>query len=252
MRIDFPKTEQIPDLKQLWQRVFRDSDAFLDSFFALGFSPDHCLCAMEENKLLGAMYWLDHSCRDRKIAYLYAVATAPEARGQGICRNLTQQARHVLTRQGYAGIVLVPAEPGLFAMYEKLGFTPSSGVKEIACLSGKTPLSLRALGPAEYNSLRNSLLPEGSAELEAQALAFLASQAEFFTGEGWVLAAYRQKSTLTGLEYLGDSDLLPGILKALGCTQGTFRIPGTTRNFAMFAPLVPGEKSPVHLGFAFD
>ena len=82
MRIDFPKTEQIPDLKQLWQRVFGDSDAFLDSFFALCFSPDHCLCAMEANQLLGAMYWLDHSCRGSKIAYLYAVATAPEARAR--------------------------------------------------------------------------------------------------------------------------------------------------------------------------
>lgn len=252
MRIDHPNAEQTGALRQLWQDVFGDSDAFLDSFFTLGFSPSHCLCAMEEGRILGALYWLDHSCRGNKLAYLYAVATAPAARGRGICRSLTQQAKTLLTRQGYTGIVLVPAEAGLVTMYEKLGFTSSSGIRETTCLRGEMPVSCRAVGATEYNSLRNRLLPQGSALLGEKALTFLASQAEFFVGENWCLAGYRQEERLMGLEYLGEAALLPGIVNALGCSQGNFRIPGNSKPFAMFTALVAGEDCPVHLGFAFD
>ena len=252
MKIDHPKKTQIPALRKLWQEVFGDSDDFLDSFFALGFSCSHCLCAMEQENLAGAMYWLDHTCRGKRLAYLYAVATHPDYRGQGICRRLTLRVMELLRRQGYAGIILVPAEPGLVSMYEKLGFVPSSTLDLIRCSRGETPTLLHAVDPAEYNALRNRLAPEDSALLTKQTLRFLASQAEFFAGDEWVLAAWRQEQTLTGLEYLGSAALLPGILNALSCTQGCFRTPGSVRPFAMFAALSPGEKCPAHVGFAFD
>lgn len=252
MKIDHPKTEQIPALRTLWQEVFGDSDDFLDSFFAYGFACSHCLCAMEQEKMAGAMYWLDHTCRGKKLAYLYAVATHPDYRGQGICRRLTHQVTALLREQGYAGIILVPAQPGLVSMYEKLGFSPASPLGLLRCSRGETPTPLRAVGPQEYNALRNRLAPEGSALLGEQALRFLASQAEFFAGDGWVLAAWRQDQTLTGLEYLGSTSLLPGIVNALSCIRGSFRIPGADQPFAMFTALSPGENCPSHVGFAFD
>ena len=145
---------------------------------------------------------------------------------------------------------------GLFAMNSLPSF---DGTKEaaredamIAAPAAPAPMEMpeSAIQEESANSLLTDNAPEEGIPEPEEACRDLMEGVP--TGEGWVLAAYRQKSTLTGLEYLGDSDLLPGILKALGCTQGSFRIPGTTQNFAMFAPLVPGEKSPAHLGFAFD
>ena len=78
MTIDLPKPGQIPQLRQLWQEAFGDSDAFLDSFFSLSFAPERCRCVTEENHVTAALYWFDCSCHGGKMAYLYAVATGKE------------------------------------------------------------------------------------------------------------------------------------------------------------------------------
>jgi hypothetical protein len=79
----------------------------------------------------------------------------------------------------------------------------------------------------------------------------LASQAEFFAGEGIWLAAVREETKVIGLELLGDETGAPGIVAALGCREGVFRMPGDGP-FAMYIPLTEGAAAPGHLGFAFD
>ena len=77
-------------LRELWKEAFGDSDDFLDSFFGAAFSPERCRCAEEEGKLLGALYWFDVQVRQQKYAYLYAIATAKDSRGKGVCHALTE------------------------------------------------------------------------------------------------------------------------------------------------------------------
>ena len=83
-------------------------------------------------------------------------------------------------------------------------------------------------------------------------MAFLSIHSEFVIGEDFALAAVQQEGRLVGLEYLGPADKAPGIAAALGCTGGTFRVPGNDREFSMYYPLVPGAAAPAHFGFAFD
>ena len=72
MTIDRPRVEQTSALRPLWQEAFGDSQAYLDSFFTLAFSPDRCRCMTEGNRVTAAVYWFDCSCGQDKIAYVYA------------------------------------------------------------------------------------------------------------------------------------------------------------------------------------
>ena len=96
MIIKQPEPDQIPQLRQLWQEAFGDPDAFLDGFFQTAFAFDRCRCAVEGSRVQGALYWLDCAWEGQKLAYLYAVATRKDSRGQGICRRLMGTVHHHL------------------------------------------------------------------------------------------------------------------------------------------------------------
>ena len=44
MTIDQPSQHQLQQLQQLWKEAFADEDAFLDSFFRVGYAPERCRC----------------------------------------------------------------------------------------------------------------------------------------------------------------------------------------------------------------
>ena len=73
MTIDRPSDTQV--LRRLWKQAFRDSDAFLDSFFSVGYSCDRCRQLSLDGQLAAALYWFDCSLAGKPVAYVYAVAT---------------------------------------------------------------------------------------------------------------------------------------------------------------------------------
>ena len=252
MRIEHPGEKDVPALRQLWKTAFGDDDGFLDDFFALAWQADHSLCAREGEGLAGMLYWLDGSCGGQKIGYLYAVATAPACRGRGICRRLLEQAEQILKSRGYGAALLVPGSPGLRGMYEKLGWKTVTKVDVFACRAEEQLLTLRRVEKEEYAILRRAQLPAGGVVQEGKSLDFLASQEQFFAGNGVLLAGHWDNGRLITAEYLGDPQLAPGVLWALGADSGSFRSPGGGIPFAMEKRL--SEKAPEirYFGLAFD
>lgn len=238
-------------LRQLWQEAFGDSDAFLDAFFSTAYAPDRCLVQMAGGRAIAALYWMPHWLNDEKIAYIYAVATAKSHRGQGLCHRLMAQAHEILRSQGYVGAMLVPGNAGLGNFYAAMGYRYCSQVREFSAEASAFPVDVQNLSVTEYASLRKAKLPAHSVLPGEEALAFLATQASFFAGDGWVLAGFHQGDTFTGMEFLGDEGQIPGILAALDAKIGTFRAPGNDRDFAMYLPLAQDLKE-LHLAFAFD
>lgn len=250
MNIDCPAIHHIPGLRDLWKRAFGDEDAFLDGFFGTAFSPDRCRMLTLKAEAAAALYWLDCRLGENRLAYLYAVATAPEFRGQGLCRALMEDTLRLLRERGYAGAVLVPGEPALFAMYEKMGYQVLSGMDILSCRAGQMPAALRRVDAGQYAAVRRRLLPPGGIVQEGENLRLLESYAELYAGEDFVLAAVKDGASLRGLELLGNPAAAPDILAALSMEQGRFRIPGSTP-FAMYRPLTDAP-SPRYFGLAFD
>ncbi len=238
-------------LRQLWQEAFGDSDVFLDAFFATAYAPDRCLLQMEGDQAVAALYWIPHWLSGKKIAYIYAVATAKSHRGQGLCHRLMAQAHDLLRSQGYAGAILVPGSAGLGDFYAAMGYRYCTQIRELSVEAAASPLSMQPLSVSEYAQLRQNMLPENNVLPGSEALAFLDTQAKFYAGDGWLLAGYRQEDSFIGLEFLGDENKLPGILATLNVPSGSFRTPGIGRNFAMHLPFVC-DFFPGHFAFAFD
>lgn len=250
MEIRYPSDREIPGLRKLWKQAFGDTDAYLDLFFTRGFDREKSLCTMDGDQVAAAMYWLDAEYEGRRIAYLYAVATDETYRGRGLCRRLTEEAHRILKEQGYAGGILVPAEPGLFSMYGKMGYRTCAHVAEWSAAAG-TPISLTALTPAEYAARRREMLPAGGVIQEGKTLDLLAGMGKFYGGENVMLTAMREGDKVWIPELLGDRKKSPGIVAALGATTGKFRGPGEEIPFAMYCSL-DDSPAPAYLGFALD
>lgn len=248
MNIDFPASSQYPALKSLWAEAFGDEVSFIELFFASGFAPERCRCITINDDVAAALYWFDCETENRKLAYLYAVATAKAHQGKGLCRALMEDTHALLKALGYSGAVLVPGEPGLFGMYAKMGYATVNCIDSFSCTAAGTCHIHRAT-PQEYAAARNALLPLGGVRQE-MGLAFLAGYTELYIGTDFTLAGSRNGSSFTAMELLGNKDAAPAILGALGLSKGTFRTPGN-KPFAMYHSLTDSP-APTYFGLAFD
>lgn len=248
----FPEDRDVPALRKLWQEAFGDTDAFLDKFFFTGYSPDRCRVIMRETQAVAALYWFDCQWNGKKLAYLYAVATAKAFRGQGLCRHLIEDTHKHLLAQGYAGSILVPGSDTLFAMYKKMGYRAATTLREFSQKAGESAFPVKKLSAAEYALYRKAFLPADSIVQEGPALDFLETYAAFYAGSGCLLCAIRDGQTLIVPEFLGDDTHIPGILRYLNCREGTFRAPGKEKPFTMYCSLTGDPTFPGYFGHAFD
>ena len=231
--------------KALWSAAFGD-DGWIDSFFRTAFREENTLAIFREGQLAAGLAWMQTSCQGRKLAYLYAVATAPEYRHQGLCRELMAKTQEVLTSRGYDGSVLVPADDGLRQMYAGMGYRNFGGVENLTLPAGAT-VPLWEVTSEEYAALRRKYLPQGGIVQEDGAIEYLAESAKLYAGNGFLLAATEDEP----MELLGDASQAAGIVGALGKDRGTFRLPGTAP-FAMFRPICNDSWTPAYLGLAFE
>lgn len=251
---DYPTPQLSVQLRNLWKVSFGDDDVFLDHFFSTGFSPDRCRVVVnEEGTLLSALYWFDTEYAGETYAYLYAVATDPNFRHQGILRYLLADTHALLKERGYAGILLVPGDEDLRKMYTAMGYEDCTTVSTVISASQPVTVLVHAIDQAEYGKLRKKYLPKGGVLQEGASLDFLSTQYTFYTGPGFVMcAAPKTPELLLAPEYLGDTEVIPGVLCALGYAMGSFRVPGTTTAFAMLHPLQKDCPRPSYFGLAFD
>ena len=251
MIIKSPQSKQIPQLRQLWQEAFGDTDAFLDQFFSAGFAPDRCRCVTVEGQVAAALYWFSCQCGGRPLAYIYAVATAGSFRGHGLCRKLMADTHAYLKDLGYTGALLVPGDPGLRDMYRKMGYEDMTGLERFSSGAG-TPVSLEQVDAQQYGALRREWLPENGVAQEGENLRFLETVARFYRGEDFLLCAVKDGDKLIVPELLGNAAAAPGIVAALGCCEGVFSAPGDKEPFAMGLAFAPDFQKPCHFAFAFD
>ena len=239
------------ETRALWELCFGNEGGWIDAFLGTAFDPRHTRVLTRQGKLAAALTWMDACCQGRKLAYLYAIATHPDFRGQGLCRALMTQTHEALSAQGYTGAVLVPADAGLRQMYRKMGYENFGGIQEFT-VTASIPIPLRRISGEEYARLRRGFLPPGGVVQENGAIAYLEQSAQLYAGEDFLLAAAPEDGGLLGIELLGNWERASGILGALGLEEGVFRTPGEDKPFAMYRPLTQERWTPGYFGLAFE
>ena len=240
----------IAELKQLWQQAFREPMESIDLFFRTGFSPERCLYTQQDGKVVSALYWFDCLWEDKPLAYIYALATLAAHRGQGLAGRLLDQAHRHLAQKGYHGVILKPAD-GLFPYYEKQGYATSGYISHLEVETSSIPAPVKELSKEAYGALRRQYLPAGGVIQEGSALDFLHVYARFWEGPGCVLCTLQDEPVI--LEYLGDPNSAPGVLRALNIPKAAPITPGTDIPFLMYHPLTcSSEEGPSYLGLSLE
>lgn len=252
MKIDFPIPAQGMEMARLWQEAFGDSFEFIEGFFCTAYSPSRCRCVTIDGEIAAVLYWLDTEYDGQRFAYIYAVATKKIHRGKGLCRKLMEDTHAHLRIRGYAGALLVPQTEALWDMYRKMGYENCTSISEFTCAAGETAAALHRIDRDTYAAARRMFLPEGGVLQENENIAYLENMAFFYQGTDFLLCARKENRELYSPELLGNTEAAPAILKALGCWNGTFRIPGDQTPFAMFLPFRDDVRKPTYLGLAFD
>lgn len=234
--------------RALWKQAFGDSDAFLDDFFTVGYAPDCCGSIYDGENLVAAAYWFEMAMQEKKLAYIYAVATDESYRRQGYCHRLLQSIHQTLQDNGCDGAVLVPADAGLAKFYGSMGYLPFGKICHKAVkAAGKT--ELQQLTAEEYCLRRRQYLPEGGIEPGRKMLEFLGTFADFYAGDGFVCCAVEDFLP----EFLGQEENLPAIVAALGLESARVRLAGGNEDFAMYLPLSQkGKDVPAYFSLALD
>lgn len=250
MIIKNPTKKDIPALRSLWKEAFEDTDAFLDKFFSVGFCADRCRLLTVKGQLAAALYWFDCSWNDKKVAYLYAVATKKEFQGQGLCRALMENTHKHLQALGYAGAALVPGNAGLFSLYRKLGYQSFCPMTVHTEKPEKEKAALSSISWKDYEMLRKPYLPENALLQEGKTMEFLSTFARFYRGENCLLCGYEESGVFSVCEYFGSPERLPQIAATFGKTV-TARLPGDKMS-AMYLNFESTTHMPSYLGIRLN
>ena len=124
----FSRREDIPALSSLWSEAFVEDMAYPRQYFSGIYQPERVLVLRKAEKILSMALWFPGILRkgDKRVscAYLYAVATGKEYRGQGLAHRLLAFGEKALKEKGIEALALVPASSGLASFYGAMGYRP--------------------------------------------------------------------------------------------------------------------------------
>ena len=127
MRTRKTNPADIPTLMAIWSEAFaEDSRQDINEFFETLYPSATGFCAEDENGDVCAMLFalpqtIVKGEKQRKAAYLYAVATKKEKRGQGYCSAVMAYAEKELRKRYVEALVLSPATEERASFYAKRG-----------------------------------------------------------------------------------------------------------------------------------
>lgn len=111
------------EIVEVWTRCFGDEPAFVHSFLARYYAQDRAFLHREEGRVVGTCFLILCETELGHVGYLYAIATLPEYRRQGIAAELVRQALDHCRDLQLTAALLIPADDTLAAYYAQFGFS---------------------------------------------------------------------------------------------------------------------------------
>lgn len=160
--------DHLPAIRALWRTCFGDGEDLIE--LSLAHIPAERFVVLARGDAVLSMTAalpcgeiVDEGCAPRgKIAYLYAVATAPAHRGAGYAGALLGHALAVARARGEHAAWLTPASPALFDYYGKRGFARCSPEyaldADLEDIEAGPGARFSRLAAADYGRLREELL----------------------------------------------------------------------------------------------
>lgn len=116
--IGYKLDEKQVQIKALWKQVFGDEDLIIEQYLINHYSSCCTFTHCDENKIVAMVHLIPMG----DVAYIYAVATAPMFRNNGVCASLMQRALDFARQKKLRMAALIPQEEWLKRYYEQFGF----------------------------------------------------------------------------------------------------------------------------------
>ena len=279
-RIRLSTPEDIPALRGLWTLAFGDGGAYLDNFFDTYYKPERMIVLEQDSEVRAMTAWFDTTFvvpgwGEYRAAYLYAVATHPVCRGQGLAGRLLAWADGYFRTQGIPAVTTVPAEPSLHNFFASNGFRECFCHDEVLLspCSQPAPFTLESIPPETYAGLRETILRDTlHIHLPVEAVVYQAG-CSAISGGGLYAAETGSGVAILCAEGMADGRLLVKELlgQATACEEATkflhpllpgfsgiCRFPGRKTQFGMLKWLDKTLENQwdwdttAYLGLAFD
>lgn len=238
---------------KLWHTVFGDDEALVLEFFRLfAHTPHFGVCAELDGQIAAAAYcpggtdYLSPDGTVRHGAYLYAVATHPDHRKQGLAKEICLLLRNTAFEHGTDYVFTRPSEESLYPWYEeKIGAIPLLGGRfEAFHRTEGGSLTVKPLCFKEYAELREKLL-EGLPHV-SHSLAWLEweSLLHRFYGGGFyrvgdhIATVYQDGTTLQVGEFLPSptTEAVQSLLSATEASKCICTLHGDSHYVSVVSP----------------
>ncbi len=149
--------ERLPELTALYNDCFDDGAAYADLLFSRRIDLSLAAVAEVGGAIAGAFYFIPLTVCGKKGVMLYALGVTPAQRGRGIASQLLDFAGSYCEKNGLACLIR-PADNGLFALYERHGFTRRIRSKLSVYHGSEFGLPVRTITADEYHRRREEYL----------------------------------------------------------------------------------------------
>ena len=115
-------TPEQRQMRAMWGEIFGDEVEEIDSFL-IRHSDAIPLIHKENNEVVSMLFVVPLQMWERRVAYIYAVATKPEYRGRGLASKLlTEALQYIEKSREFDLAALIPSSTESKRLYERLGF----------------------------------------------------------------------------------------------------------------------------------
>ena len=219
-----------------------------------------CVCAM----LFALPQTIVKGEKQLKAAYLYAVATKKEHRGQGYCRAVMAYAEKELRKRYVEALLLSPATQDLADFYARLGFSRQMDGSKLMLNCAEAKGQATEIGVQDYAGLRETALWDIShVRYDKAQLEYAVSGGKFYclmAGYSMGCAAVKAGDAGTRAfvyELLPDQTILGALAEKLGAGQYEVQTAqdgqdGETWCMLKWLDKEYPEFEPVYMGFALE
>ncbi len=246
-------------LTTIWQHAFpEDSAEEIAAFLAKVSLEKECLVAERDGAVVSMVFLLPAQLQAATllpIQYIYAAATLPSHRGQGLFGGLLTEALSVARQRGQVASFLRPATPSLCEYYGRFGYRPFFFCDTLCGEAQSSNMAVTSVSAEAYVQQRDRLTMPFGVRWPARFL-----EHTVVVNEGCAVCI-PTGDTLLIQELFCSPEKRNTICAALaarfGCTRYECRVPATVpgQPFGLLCPLEPLDLDsalPPYMGVALD
>ncbi|MCR4607516.1 MAG: GNAT family N-acetyltransferase [Oscillospiraceae bacterium] len=246
----------IPALISLWESIFGDGPEVVSGFFKVLPEIGSCFVAEQDSRIAGMAsvitdLTLKGGCSSTKCAYIYAVAVEYSFRGAGIGGTLSRMAADFGRKNGARIISTLPANEGLYSMYEKTAGLERTLRREKTVFSGHACAAesqMVSVSPVEYNRKREEILSKAAhLSVSDKCIEFLKTLCNAYGGD-----LYAGENFCAAMYISDDSVFFPELLCPDSETSSFLALGASMKNKVTSYCYRPSDEGERYIAYAGD